>query len=89
VSLKTILGQPGGAESRFVVVRTPDRDCVLAVDSVETIASIDERGFSPLPSLLHGIEAARAIAAADRDLMVTLDLAMVASMLPAADKVPE
>lgn len=82
VSLPGMLGQQSGLQTRFVVVRTPRRDCVLAVDGIEGIAAIDGQQFEPMSKLLQGIEAAETIAALDRNLIVTLNMALVAAVLP-------
>lgn len=88
VSLPALLGLPVGNETRFVVVATSGRDCVLAVDAIERITSLDHHRFEPLPRLLQGIEAAQTIAAVDRDLIVMLDLALVETVLPPVEDVP-
>lgn len=82
VSLPAMLGQTSGNESRFVVLRTAERDCVLAVDAVEHISALDDGAFEPLPKLLQGIDAAEAVAALDRELILTLSIAWVAAILP-------
>lgn len=85
VSLGFLLRQPRGREGRFVVVRTPGRDCVLAVDAVETILSPEATCWHPMPRLLERMEFVEAIASADQDLMVTLDMVRLMAELPPAE----
>lgn len=75
VSLGSLLEQPPEAESRFVVVRTPGKDCVLAVSAVESIVRIEPDRWQQMPKLLRRLSFAEEIAAADQDLIVTLDTA--------------
>jgi chemotaxis signal transduction protein len=82
LSLGELLHQPDEAITRFVVVRTPGRDFVIACAAVEYIGSFDESEWERLPSLLQSISAAERIAAVDRDLVVTLDMGRVLETLP-------
>lgn len=77
VSLDRLLHQPEEAPTRFVVVRTPGRDCVLACTAVESIMRLDGREWQKLPNLLQSLRAAGQIAAADGDLVVTLEMGRV------------
>lgn len=82
ISLGVLLRQPEEPLARFVVVRTPGRDCVLACASIESITGLDDSEWQRLPTLLESIEAAQQIAVTDRDLVVTLDMAWVSQALP-------
>lgn len=87
VSLPILLGQSGGGESRFVAVQAVGRDWVLAVDAVEQIGEVAAESFQPLPALLQDVQAAQAVAAADRDFIMTLDLVLIARLLPPSEEV--
>jgi purine-binding chemotaxis protein CheW len=82
VSLASLLRQPGGQESRFVVVRTPGRDCVLAVDEVNSITDFEAHAWQQMPKLLQRIAFAAEIAAADEDIVVTLDTGRIVAEFP-------
>jgi chemotaxis signal transduction protein len=85
VSLPALLKQPAAEPTRFVVVTTPGRDCVLAVDSVESIIPLAPADSRDMPNLLRSIDAAQELATADRDLVVTLNMGLVFSRIPAVD----
>jgi purine-binding chemotaxis protein CheW len=89
VSLPLLLNQPETTGTRFVVVRTPGSDCVLAVDGVDSITRMDSAQWQALPNLLRRMQFAGEIAAADEDLAVTLDLGRVVAELKLAEELPE
>lgn len=82
VSLCRLLHQPEAEETRFVVVRTPGRDCVLAVGAIQSISSVDPGAWQKMPNLLRRIESAEAISVDDQDLMVSLSMARLIAELP-------
>lgn len=87
VSLSELLQQAGGQATRFVVVRTPGRACVLAVEAVEAIAPLEDSAWQKLPKLLQNLDTADEIAAMDEELVVTLNLGRVLEKLPPAAEV--
>jgi purine-binding chemotaxis protein CheW len=82
VGLPQLLKQSSANVSRFVVVTTLGRECVLAVDHVEAISSLEEAEWQRMPNLLQQISSADEIAAVDRDLIVTLDMGRLMAALP-------
>lgn len=86
LSLGRLLRQNDLTESRFVVLRTPGRDCVLSVGSVHGIASVDASTWQEMPKLLARVEAAEQMQAEDGDLMVSLSMARLLSELPSPEQ---
>lgn len=82
LSLAHLLHQPQVEPARFVVLRTPGRDCVLAVDAVHSIDHLPADTWQQLPSLLRRVESAEQIGAEDQDLIVSLSMARIVSELP-------
>ncbi len=82
VSLARLLHQPDEQPSRFLVLRTPGRDCVLAVAAIHSIARVTADAWQQMPSLLRRMEFAEQIGAEDQDLIVSLSTARLLSELP-------
>lgn len=82
VSLSRLLGQPEAEDRRFVILRTPGRDCALSVERVEAIASVSASAWQTMPALLARIESAEQICADDQDLMVSLNMSRLMAELP-------
>ena len=82
VSLDRLLGQPEAEERRFVVLRTPGRDCALAVDQVHTLRSVKSDVWQAMPRLLSRMESAAQMVAEDQDLVVSLNMARLVAELP-------
>ena len=82
VSLPRLLQQPESDEKRFVLLRTPGRDCALSVDLVHAVSSVKRDQWQAMPGILNRIEAAEQILAEDRDLIVSLRMARLMSELP-------
>jgi purine-binding chemotaxis protein CheW len=72
VSLAKLLEVVGEAPTRFIVVRSGDRRVAFAVDAVVEVRDI--AATDRLPPLIRA-DAIRAIAAADRELVVVLEAA--------------
>lgn len=79
VDVRKLLGMPGAAATRFVVVRTAQRRIALMVDAVIDVRRIDEEALPGLPPLLDGADkgALSAIGALDAALLIVLDAARV------------
>jgi purine-binding chemotaxis protein CheW len=79
IDARRLLGVPGAAASRFVVVRAADRRVALAVDAVLDVRRIDAAALPGLPPLLRDArrDAVSAIGALDAELLVVLDSARV------------
>lgn len=86
VSLARLLRQPDAEESRFVVLRTPGRDCALSVGAVHGIAGIDPSEWRQMPKLLSRVDSAAQILADDEDLMVSLSMARLVDELPPPER---
>lgn len=87
ISLARLLRQPEEPPSRFVVLRTPGRDCVLAVDAIHSIDRMPAKTWQQMPNLLRRVESADEIGAEDQDLIVSLGMARILSELPPPEAV--
>lgn len=85
VSLSRLLSQPQTKDTRFVVLRTPGRDCALSVDQVHSIESLGEAAWQAMPNLLARVDSAAQIRAEDEDLIVSLNMARLIAELPAPE----
>jgi purine-binding chemotaxis protein CheW len=83
VSLPSLLNQPDAELTRFVVLRSSGRGCILAVTGIDSISMLDPDNWQELPKLLDRIEYAGQLAALDAELTFNLD---VARILNAADQ---
>lgn len=73
VDAAQLLGEPGGAPTRFVTVRAGDREVALAVDAVLGVGALTAAEVAQLPPLLGdagGVVAA--LASRDAALLVVL-----------------
>ncbi|HZJ62882.1 MAG TPA: chemotaxis protein CheW [Kofleriaceae bacterium] len=79
VDARRLLGIPGAAVTRFVVVRAAERRVALAVDAVLDVRRIEADALTSLPPLLRGAqrELVSAIGALDNELLIVLDSARV------------
>jgi len=79
VDARRLLGVPGPAATRFVVVRVADRRVALAVDGVVEVRRIAADALPGLPPLLGGArrDVVSAIGALDAELLIVLDAARV------------
>ena len=82
ISLTRLLHQPEEQPRRFVVLRTPGRDCVLAVDAIHSIDRMPAETWQQLPNLLRRVESAEQISTEDQDLIVSLSMARILAELP-------
>lgn len=82
VSLSRLLGQPEADDRRFVVLRTPGRDCALSVEHVHAISSMKMEDWQALPKLLAPMESAAEILTEGQELIVSLNLARLIAELP-------
>jgi purine-binding chemotaxis protein CheW len=85
VSLSRLLGQPEAEDRRFVVLRTPGRDCALSVEQVHALTTVKTDEWQAMPRLLSRMESAAQILAEDEDLMVSLNTARLIAELPPAE----
>lgn len=79
VDVRKLLGVPGAAATRFVIVRAAERRVALAVDAVLEVRRIEAAALPSLPPLLRSAqrELISAIGALDNELLVVLDSARV------------
>jgi purine-binding chemotaxis protein CheW len=79
VDARKLLGVTGGPATRFVVVRTGQRQIALAVDAVIDVRPLAPELLSQLPPLLAGAhrEVVSAIVARDQGLCAVLDATRV------------
>ena len=79
VDARKLLGLPGAAATRFVVVRAAQRRVALVVDAVIDVRRIDTAALPALPPLLGSAQrdAVSAIGALDAELLIVLDSARV------------
>ena len=79
VDLGMLIGSHGAAPTRFVTLRTDDRRCALAVDSVVGVDVVDAHKLETLPPLLGDANAnvIEAIAPLDARLLVVLRTARI------------
>jgi purine-binding chemotaxis protein CheW len=79
VDARRLLGVPGAAATRFVIVRAAQRRVALAVDAVLEVRRIEAGELPGLPPLLGGArrDLVTAIGALDAELLVVLDSARI------------
>lgn len=82
VSLSRLLRQPEREEKRFVLLRTPGRDCVLSVETVHAISSVRTDLWQTMPRIFSRIDAAEQIVPEDSDLMISLRMARLIAEIP-------
>ena len=82
VALAALFNAPGGASTRFVIVRTGNKRIALAVDAVLGIREFTENDYQALPSLLREAtaRAVETIGVLDSELFFVLK---TATLVPA------
>jgi purine-binding chemotaxis protein CheW len=79
VDARKLLGVPGAAATRFVIVRVEQRRVALAVDAVLEVRPVSADALPGLPPLLRTAhrEVVSAIGALDAELLIVLEAACV------------
>jgi purine-binding chemotaxis protein CheW len=75
VHVGRLLGDPGRACGRFVVVRTGERVLALAVDGITGVRALPRESMRDLPPLLRDVETVAAIGTLDADVLLLLQAA--------------